>query len=110
MCLLALSFEVFTLPAPTPSRSHEVPLTNPDHFSLDLFHFCRLHIQALSFQGITHSFSQRSYRNPLLINHFRTLFAVTGVYESVWQLAFMPINRGEAFRSPQHIVVTTCEN
>jgi len=33
-----------------------------------------------------------------------------GVSESVWQLAFMPINRGEAFRSPQHIVVTTCEN
>src|SRR6266849_6749713 len=55
-----------------------LPLTSPDLLSLHLLHFCPLHIQVFSFQGIAHSFSQRPSRNPLPINYFRTLFVPTG--------------------------------
>jgi len=78
LCLLALSPEVFTLPAPTLSGSLEVPIASRDPLPPSHFHFCLLHIQVFSFQWIAHSFAQRPSHNPLSINYFRTLFISTG--------------------------------
>src|SRR5713226_7458273 len=77
LCLLALSPEVFTLPAPTLSGSLEVPIASRDPLPPSHFHFCLLHIQVFSFQWIAHSFAQRPSHNPLPINYFRTLFIAT---------------------------------
>ena len=55
-----------------------LPIAIPDHLPPSHFHFCLLHIQVFSFQGIAHSFPERPSHNPLPINYFRTLFIATG--------------------------------
>ncbi len=55
-----------------------LPLTNLDLLNLHCFPFRRAHTQVFSFQRITYLPPQRALLNPLFINHFRTLFIVTG--------------------------------
>src|SRR6266849_8836275 len=55
-----------------------LPLTNLDLLNLRCFPFRRAHTQVFSLQRITYLPPQRALLNPLFINHFRTLFIVTG--------------------------------
>ena len=51
--------------------------TKLDLLFLNLLHFCRLPVQALSFQAMARSSSERPTDNPFGITCFRTAFRVT---------------------------------
>src|SRR6266849_6336191 len=79
-----------------------LPLTNLDLLNLHCFPFRRAHTQVFSFQRITYLPPQRALLNPLFINHFRTLFIVTGVYSlpPVFQARkFRPADGSTCFRA-----------